>query len=452
LDSSSPVPLEPFSIFNTIFLLVNHFEYYTLILYVLCLLGGIVLSAIIASSEIALFSLNNFERKEIEKALDRNDHLLASLLAKPKRLLVTILLSNLLINIFIIAISIMIYQYVDATFIIYNHWLFISLLVMSVLIMKIILGEIVPKIYAVQNNLLIARKVAWLIKTLFWIFRPITESFLFSSTILRSKFELYNKGLLVEEIDQALDQSHKNIYSQGFEERNLLKGVVKFGNIFVTQIMKARVDVVFININSSFHELLETVRQSGYSRIPVCNGDLDHTEGIIYAKDLLYYLDTKEDFNWHSLMKPALFVPESKKIDSLLEEFQLKRVHMAIVVDEYGGASGLVTLEDVLEEVIGEIKDEFDDIHEIDFRKIDAHNYIFEGKTSVNDMCKVLGIPTDTFKEVRGEADTIAGMMLEIRGELPLQGDEIDINGFTFKVMEMNAIRIVKVKITIHEN
>jgi CBS domain containing-hemolysin-like protein len=263
---------------------------------------------------------------------------------------------------------------------------------------------------------------------------------------------LYNKGLLVEEIDQALDQSHKNIYSQGFEERNLLKGVVKFGNIFVTQIMKARVDVVFININSSFHELLETVRQSGYSRIPVCNGDLDHTEGIIYAKDLLYYLDTKEDFNWHSLMKPALFVPESKKIDSLLEEFQLKRVHMAIVVDEYGGASGLVTLEDVLEEVIGEIKDEFDDIHEIDFRKIDAYNYIFEGKTSVNDMCKVLGIPTDTFKEVRGEADTIAGMMLEIRGELPLQGDEIDINGFTFKVMEMNAIRIVKVKITIHEN
>jgi putative hemolysin len=452
LDSSSPVPLEPFSIFNTIFLLVNHFEYYTLILYVLCLLGGIVLSAIIASSEIALFSLNNFERKEIEKALDRNDHLLASLLAKPKRLLVTILLSNLLINVFIIAISIIIYQYVDAIFIIYNQWLFISLLVMSVLIMKIILGEIVPKIYAVQNNLLIARKVAWLIKTLFWIFRPITESFLFSSTILRSKFELYNKGLLVEEIDQALDQSHKNIYSQGFEERNLLKGVVKFGNIFVTQIMKARVDVVFININSSFHELLETVRQSGYSRIPVCNGDLDHTEGIIYAKDLLYYLDTKEDFNWHSLMKPALFVPESKKIDSLLEEFQLKRVHMAIVVDEYGGASGLVTLEDVLEEVIGEIKDEFDDIHEIDFRKIDAHNYIFEGKTSVNDMCKVLGIPTDTFKEVRGEADTIAGMMLEIRGELPLQGDEIDINGFTFKVMEMNAIRIVKVKITIHEN
>jgi gliding motility-associated protein GldE len=415
-------------------------------------LGGIVLSAIIASSEIALFSLNNFERKEIEKALDRNDHLLASLLAKPKRLLVTILLSNLLINVFIIAISIIIYQYVDAIFIIYNQWLFISLLVMSVLFMKIILGEIVPKIYAVQNNLLIARKVAWLIKTLFWIFRPITESFLFSSTILRDKFEIYNRGLLVEEIDQVLDQSHKNTQHQGLEERNLLRGVVKFGNIFVTQIMKARVDVVFIHSASNFEELLETVRNSGYSRIPVCSGDLDQTEGIIYAKDLLFYLDEKEEFNWHSLIKPALFVPESKKIDSLLEEFQIKRIHMAIVVDEYGGASGLVTLEDILEEVIGEIKDEFDDIHEIDFRKIDAHNFIFEGKTSVNDMCKVLGIPTDTFKEERGEADTIAGMMLEIKGELPLQGDEIDINGHTFKVMEMNAIRIVKVKITIHEN
>lgn len=452
MDSSSPVPLEYFSIYNTIFLLVNHLEYYTLIFYVLSLCAGIVLSAFIASSEIALFSLNNFERKEIEKRIERNDHVLASLIENPKQLLTTILLSNLLINIFIITTSIFIYQYVIELFIIQNHWLFILLLVISVLVFKIILGEIVPKIYAVQNNLIVARKTAWFIKILFWIFRPITKLFLFSSTVLRNKFEQYNKGLLVEEIDQALDQSHKNIYNQGFEERNLLKGVVKFGNILVTQIMKARVDVVFINISSNYHELLETVRDSGYSRIPVCNGDLDQTEGIIYAKDLLFYLDAKEDFNWHSLIKPALFVPESKKIDSLLEEFQIKRVHMAIVVDEYGGASGLVTLEDVLEEVIGEIKDEFDDIHEIDFRKIDAHNYLFEGKTSVNDMCKVLGIPTDTFKEERGEADTIAGMMLEIKGELPLQGDEIDINGYTFKVMEMNAIRIVKVKITIHEN
>jgi putative hemolysin len=452
LDSSSPVPLEPFSVHHSIFLLINYTDSISLALLILSLIAGIIISGLIASSETALFSLNNFERKEIEKKSESSDAILVQLLERPKRLLGTILLSNLLTYIFIIGIGFKIYHLTVSNFIIQYQWLFILLLVGVILILKIILGEIAPKIYAVQNNLLVARKTAWLIRILFWVLRPFTELFLMSSTVLRNKFEVYNRGLLVEEIDQVLDQSHKNPQNQGLEERNLLKGVVKFGNIFVTQIMKARVDVVFINISSTFHELLETVRNSGYSRIPVCNGDLDQTEGIIYAKDLLYYLDADDEFNWHSLIKPALFVPESKKIDSLLEEFQTKRVHMAIVVDEYGGASGLVTLEDVLEEVIGEIKDEFDDIHEIDFRKLDAHNFLFEGKTSVNDMCKVLGIPTDTFKEERGEADTIAGMMLEIKGELPLQGDEIEINGYTFKVIEMNAIRIVKVKITIHEN
>lgn len=452
MDSSSPVPLEPFSFYNSIFLVINYTDYIPLAMLILSLIAIVVMSGFIASAETALFSLNNFERKEIEKRTERSDNVLINLLEQPKQLLGTILLSNLLIYMLMIFIGFEFYQTVNESFIIKSNWLFISILVTSILILKIVLGEIVPKIYAVQNNLLVARKTAWFIRVLFWILRPFTEVFLVSSTILREKFELYNRGLLVEEIDQVLDQSHNHPPNQGLEERNLLKGVVKFGNIFVTQIMKARVDVVFINISSNFHELLETVRNSGYSRIPVCNGDLDQTVGIIYAKDLLYYLDTNEDFNWHSLIKPAIFVPESKKIDSLLEEFQTKRVHMAIVVDEYGGASGLVTLEDVLEEVIGEIKDEFDDIHEIDFRKLDAHNFLFEGKTSVNDMCKVLGIPTDTFKEERGEADTIAGMMLEIKGELPLQGDEIEINGYTFKVIEMNAIRIVKVKITIHEN
>lgn len=452
MDSSSPVPLEHFAIFNSIFLIINYTEYISLAMLILGLIVIIIFSGFVASAETALFSLNNFERKEIEKKSEGSDIILGNLLEQPKQLLGTILLSNLLVYILIVFVGLELYQSIIINFNIQYNSLFIALLVISILVFKIVLGEIVPKIYAVQNNLLVARKTAWLIRILFWILRPFTEVFLISSTFLRDKFEMYNRGLLVEEIDQVLDQSHNKPQNQGFEERNLLKGVVKFGNIFVTQIMKARVDVVFINISSNFHELLETVRNSGYSRIPVCNGDLDQTEGIIYAKDLLYYLDTEEDFNWHSLIKPAIFVPESKKIDSLLEEFQTKRVHMAIVVDEYGGASGLVTLEDVLEEVIGEIKDEFDDIHEIDFKKLDAHNFLFEGKTSINDMCKVLGIPTDTFKEERGEADTIAGMMLEIKGELPLQGDEIVINGYTFKVIEMNAIRIVKVKITIHEN
>lgn len=453
MDSSSPVPLEPFLLsFSTSPDFFGE-NLVSLIFYLLLLAVLIFFSGVIASAETSFFSMTNAERKDLEKNADRRDGLTLKLLEQPKALLSTILIVNLLLYFFIVLTGLKLYHILaEMTGVEVHQFVKVFTVLAGLVILRMVFGEIAPKVYAVQNNLQVARKTGWLLRMLNLLLRPLVQLFLMSASLFERKFEKYNRGALAEELDQALDHVTNQTSYQGVEERNLLKGIVKFGNIYVTQIMRSRVDVVCIDLSLNFHELLDTVRDSGYSRIPVCNGDLDHTEGIIYAKDLLFYLNEEEDFDWKPLVKPALFIPESKKIDALLEEFQTRRVHMAIVVDEYGGASGLVTLEDVLEEVIGEIKDEFDDIHEIDFRKIDANNYLFEGKTGVNDVCKVLGYPIDIFEEIRGEADTIAGMLLEIKGELPEHGEEIEINGFTFKVMEINATRIVKVKITIHES
>lgn len=453
MDSSSPVPIEPYLFLTGILpdFFGDHllFTIVNLFLFVLIVL----VAGVISSSETSFFSLTHAERKELGKNQNKRNQAILDFLDEPKSLLITLLLSHLLLYIALIATGIKLFELMASLgWVQAPKWLVAILLGTVMMFVRLVFGDIAPKVYAVQNNVKIARKSIWFIKILHILLRPLVQLFLMCTSWLDVKLEKYNKPLLAFELDQALDHvSQQSSTQQTIEERSLLKGIVKFGNIYVTQIMKSRIDVVSLDTSLNFHDLLDKVRDSGYSRIPVCNGDLDHTIGIIYAKDLLFHLNESEDFDWKPLIKPAMFVPESKKIDSLLEEFQSKRVHMAIVVDEYGGASGLVTLEDVLEEVIGEIKDEFDDIHEIDYRKIDAQNYVFEGKTGVNDVCKVIGLPVDTFDELSGEADTIAGMLLEIKGELPDQGDEIETNGFTFKVLEMNSTRIVKVKVTIHE-
>ena len=208
-------------------------------------------------------------------------------------------------------------------------------------------------------------------------------------------------------------------------------------------------DVVAVEKDVNFEELLKIVRESGYSRIPVMEDNFDKVVGVLYVKDLLKFIDADNNFHWQQLIRPALYVPESKKIDDLLEDFQTKRVHMAIVVDEYGGSSGIVTLEDVLEEVIGDIKDEFDDASEIDFKKLDNHNFIFEGRTALNDVCKVLEIPTDTFDDARGDADSMAGLILELNSEIPIEGDELKYQHFTFLILEADKTRVIRVKVTL---
>ncbi|MCO5231219.1 MAG: gliding motility-associated protein GldE [Chitinophagales bacterium] len=453
MDSSSPVPLEPDTYLTSIVALGSFDIYATLSLYCLGIILLVILSGLIASAEIALFSISQLDKKELEKKIQKKDGIILTLLDSPRALLSTILFTNFIIYALLAFLGISIsnellqlYPIAHLKSVVYTS------VFVAIFLIKLIFGEIGPKIFASQNNLSFAKKTIIIVYILNGILKPFTFIFLKLSSYLEERIEKYDKIELAEELDQALDSHISTSLHQELGERNLLKGIVKFGNIYVTQVMRSRMDVVWVDISLNFHELLDTVRDSGYSRIPVCNGDFDHTLGIIYAKDLLSYLDEKEDFNWHSLIKTALFIPESKKIDSLLEEFQIKRIHMAIVVDEYGGASGLVTMEDILEEVIGEIKDEFDDIHEIDFRKIDNNNYIFEGKTSIYDVCKILNISTNTFEDIGEGVDTLAGIILEIKGELPVQGEEIELKDFTFKVMETNATRIVRVKITMHES
>ena len=214
--------------------------------------------------------------------------------------------------------------------------------------------------------------------------------------------------------------------------------------------MHSRMEIAGLEYNTSFSELLNNVKASGYSRVPIYKGDIDQIDGILHIKDLLQHIDEEDTFDWRSLIRPALFVPENKKINDLLEDFQSKRVHMAIVVDEYGGTSGLVTLEDVLEEVIGDIKDEFDDVSEIDYKKLDNNNFIFEGRTALNDVCKVLGVPIDTFDDTRGDADSLAGLILELNSEIPSEGDQQAYRNFTFVVLESDNIRVIRVKVTIN--
>ncbi len=449
MDNSDTVPLNSFLWILTAF---KGFGFDDLIfVFIYILIFGILLlvTAFIVSSEVAFFSITPDQKKELEKSSHTKDAAILKFLNRPKEFISTILLSNILLYTLMIftadKLLNLCFDFTD------NHIVRIISVLLFVWIFRLVFGEVISKIYAMHNNLLVAKKSLAFIRIFNFILKPFVSAFLFVGTFTEQKLKKYNRLVLADELDQALEQVSPQNSTQTLAEKNLLKGIVNFSSIYVTEIMKARVDVIYVDTSMNFGEVLETVRNSGYSRIPVINGDLDKTVGIIYVKDLLPYLNHGAKFDWHTLIRTALFVPESKKIEDLLKEFKVKRVHMAIVVDEYGGTSGLVTLEDVMEEVIGEIKDEFDDIHEINYRKIDPFNYIFEGKTGVSDACKIMNIPIDSFEKIRGDADTIAGMILEIKGEMPSENEKINVDDYTFAVIETNATRIVKVKITIHE-
>ncbi len=409
------------------------------------------LTGMMSSTEVALFSLDYHQIQELENTSDKTDKLILDFINKPRRLLATILLAITLFSLSIV----LLFESLTALWIkrefLERHKTieFIAKVCFETFII-VLFAEVIPKIYASQHNLKVARILIFPIRFFNVIFKPFVRALIFISNFFEKRLEGSHKNVSAEDIDAAIDIA--TAQDNNDSERNdtkILKGIVKFGNIAVTQIMRSRMDVVAIEKNANFEELLNLVRESGYSRIPVVEDNFDKVDGIIYVKDLLKYLDAGKDFHWQQLIKPALYVPESKKIDDLLEDFQAKRVHMAIVVDEYGGSSGIVTLEDVLEEVIGDIKDEFDDASEIDFKKLDNHNYIFEGRTALNDVCKVLELPSDTFDDVRGEADSLAGLMLELNSEIPIEGDELRYKDFTFIILEADKTRVIRVKVTI---
>jgi putative hemolysin len=306
----------------------------------------------------------------------------------------------------------------------------------------VLFGEIMPKVMATQNNVRFAKDVAPFIEVIFYLFRGLSNWMSrFSDIIERRLANKKNGAYSQEEMNDAIDLTDS-------KEKNILKGIVKFGDTTVKQIMRARLDVHGIDYDTSLDELVKQVEELHYSRLPVYNETLDQVAGILYTKDLLPYLEGQQGFDWHRLLRPPYFVHEQKLIEDLLKEFQSRRIHFAIVVDEFGGTSGIITLEDILEEIIGDIKDEFDD-DEASYKKIDDHNYIFEGKTPITDVCRIMGLSLDTFDEVKGESDSLAGLVLELAGDFPAINRVIPCGDFDFTVTELEKKRLNKIKATI---
>lgn len=418
------------------------------------------LSALFSSSENAFFSLSPTHLVELNEENSQSSKVALDLINEPdrktgtRRLLATILLMNNLINIFIVIFSSWLFEriFTFGTFSIGTYIMSsdtIGFLVQVVLItfLLVLLGEIIPKIYATQNNLKIVRLMAKPLRVCATIFKPMVFVLAGSSSIFDKYLKKRMHNISMEEISQAIDIADEN---KEIEEKHILKGLINFGNTSVKQIMKPRTEVSCIDLTTNSQELLDTIVNWNYSRIPVYQESFDHVKGVLYIKDLLPYIHKKTSFNWHELIKPPIFVPEHKKIDDLLEEFQEKRVHLAIVVDEYGGTSGIVTMEDILEEVFGEIKDEFAEEGPI-YSKLDESTYIFEGKTAVHDLIKILELPIDHFDKIKGEADTLGGMLMEIQEEIPSKGEKIITDDMTFTIESADSRRIKRVKLLIHK-
>jgi putative hemolysin len=323
----------------------------------------------------------------------------------------------------------------------------ISFLIQVVLItfFLVLIGEIIPKIYATQNNLKIVRFMSRPLMVCYTIFKPIVLSLAGSSSLFDKYLKNRQHSISMEEISQAIDIADEN---KEIEEKHILKGLINFGNTSVKQIMKPRTEVNCIDITTNSQELLSVIIDWNYSRVPIYEDTFDQVRGILYIKDLLPHIHRKTNFNWRDLIRPTMFVPEHKKIDDLLEEFQDKRVHMAIVVDEYGGTSGIVTMEDILEEVFGEIKDEFDE-EDLSYSKLDESTYIFEGKTALHDISKILELAPDYFEKVKGDADTLGGLLMEIQEKIPRKGEKIIFDNLAFVVESADSRKIKRVKMTI---
>ena len=434
-------------------------------------------SALISGSEVAFFSLTHNDFEELEQENSDAGRYILSLKDQPRSLLATILICNNFINVAIVIVSDFLIRrlFHDSVFINIGKTLIaaveridalnwvtwsensaatfveIALTVVAVTFLLVLFGEIAPKVYAKINNVRMAKLMALPLTILMKIFKWPSRILVQWTTIIEKRLERSTKGEIAskEDIDEAIDLT-VSTEKDAEREIDILKSILKFGDISVTQVMHSRVDVVAIDFRTSYKEVLEIVKTAGFSRLPIYENDFDNVTGILYVKDLLGHLENDDHFEWQQLIRTnVLFVPESKKIDDLLKEFQSKRLHIAIVVDEYGGSSGIVTLEDVMEEVIGDIKDEFDDTPEVVFQKIDDFNYLFEGKTMLNDVCRVIGIDTSSFDAIKGEADSVAGMILEMIGQIPKKDRIVEYAGFQFKITSVSKRRIEEVLITL---
>ncbi len=406
------------------------------------------LSFVLSGSEVAFFSLTYKDINLLKSKQQPPYQRIVDLLEQPKTLLASMLIANSFINIAIIIISNLLiddmfnFEKFDAV------WVEFLIKVVAVSFILLLFGEVMPKVLATQNNIRFAKDSATIVQGVSYAFAGLSKGLVKYSDIIERKLAKHSNGAYsLQELDHAIDLTTDNTASEN--EKNILKGIVQFGNITVKQVMRTRMDVHGVDHDISFGELIATVRDLHYSRIPVYKEDLDDVAGMIHTKDLIAHLDEPDNYNWHTLLRPPYFVHEQKLIEDLLQEFQAKRIHFAVVVDEFGGTSGIITLEDILEEVIGEIKDEFDE-EDSGYKKIDDNNYIFEGRTMINDVCKIMELQTDTFDQVKGESDSLAGLVLELAGEIPQPNQVVSSGDFIFTVLEVAKNRLQKIKVSIN--
>jgi len=401
-------------------------------------------SALISGAEVALFSLT---RTDIENETETNAtaiNIISKLLERPKKLLATILVANNFINIGIVILFAYLGEFIFKG--IQSELLQFLLEVVVITFLILLFGEILPKIYASRNRMKFAILMAYPLRVLDFLFSPLSLPMRSITLGIHNRLGKQKSNLSVDQLSQALELTSEADTTK--EEQKILKGIVSFGNTDTKQVMRPRIDIFALNINQKYLEIIPEIVNNGYSRIPVFEENIDKIKGILYVKDLLPFLDRKQ-FDWTTLLREPFFVPENKKLDDLMVEFQEKKVHLAVVVDEYGGTSGLISLEDIIEEIVGDISDEFDD-EDLVYSKLDNNNYVFEGKTALKDFYKIVKVEDDSlFEAEKGEAETLAGFILEFSKSFPKQGSKIYFGNYVFIIEALDKKRITRVKVTI---
>lgn len=402
----------------------------------------ILLSGFASASEIAFFSLSPADLEAMDPDKNPVDMLVQKLRDDSERTLATILITNNLVNVTIIMLCNYIF---NSLFTFGEEWLQFLCVTILLTFLLLLFGEIIPKVYSRKNPLAFCRKAVKgviFFRKLFW---PVETILLKSGAFAEKVLQKENRQLSIDDLEQALELTDKSDIK---DEQSMLQGIIRFGDETAKEVMTSRQDIIDLDIRCSYDNVLKCIVDNNYSRIPVYQDNKDNIRGVLYIKDLLPHLSKPANFRWQSLIRPPYFVPETKKIDDLLREFQENKVHIAIVVDEFGGTSGIVTLEDILEEIVGEINDEYDE-EEHNYTKLDANSYIFEGKTLLNDFTKILNLPDDEFDDVEGDADSLAGLLLEIKGDFPAVHEILKYKRYTFEVLEIEERRISKVKVII---
>lgn len=411
------------------------------IIFILLLIG----SGLMSGSEVAYFSLRPEDIERLKTDRRKKARTVLKLYSNPEKLLSTVLVANNTINIAIVLLA----AFLSARLFDFSDSPLLGFIINIIVITFILLffGEVMPKVYSSRVHLKVALIMAVPLTVIQKIFSPVTSLLILSTSFVKKRTGVQRTSISMDDLSDALELASDDMD----EDEKLLKGIVNFGNINVSAIMCPRIDVTALDIKSGFNSVVPVIVESGFSRIPVYSGSFDSVKGILYAKDVLPYTGNPENFKWQSLLRPPYFVPETKKINDLLKEFQSKKIHMAVVIDEYGGTSGIVTLEDILEEIVGEITDESDE-DALMYRKLDEKTFTFEGKILLNDFCKIVSIDEDFFEDVRGEAETLAGLILELTGEIPQKGKIVDYRHFRFSIESADRRRIKEIRAEIKQD